>query len=203
MSINCQIKVELCLNLFSFSGTRVALRISIFFLGHSFIKRMPSSMFSISGFRVGRIGKGGGLLSDFGDAELAAISKFCPQFVFLQIGGNDIVSPVETPATEQARVIATGLKKLVVRILDLGVGKVLVGEILFRKGSRGVSQLEYHHTRVKVNRTLRKVLNKVDGAEFVNFRGLNIDQHLKGDGVHLNKQGYHSYCHAILDRIKK
>ena len=88
-------------------------------LGHSFILRMPLDVLQLEEnlgreFSFCKYGFGGARVRDLlGNGSLDEIVREHPDFVFIQIGGNDIVSEDRVRLREQVIEIVSDLKELI------------------------------------------------------------------------------------------
>ena len=148
------------------------------------------------------MGKGGARVHDLSSDEIFAhVISSNPEYIFIQIGGNDIVSPSSVPIVQQVKGIAQGIRELVDRFIDWGIKHIFVGEVFYREKPRGISLLDYKKIRSKVNRALYRNLDRVDRASFIHFPSIGHARYLV-DGTHLDYQGYQIYVKVIIDRLK-
>lgn len=138
------------------------------------------------------------------------ITQFRPDFVFLQIGGNDIpVSSDKTPES-LAKEISDNLFLLARRIvIETNCQSVYVGQLLFRQlGPYNIRTEEqkvyYNNVMCLINRRMHQLSTdkKNDGPINIVFwfhRGLKypLSNTTCGDGTHFNKHGQVKYFDSI------
>ena len=180
--------------------------VEVLVLGHSFIKYLRRYTTSHPdranmGFKHGNVNVTFMELPrmrHITNAHLAEIQQQLPEIVHIELGTNDLCSWNQGP-----EVVGSNLQNLAIRIRNLGVRRVTVGQII-KRGSVGMPRGMEFNTRVKVtNRYLEAVLEYDYAIRLWKHKGytLNVEENLCDDHVHLNEYGMKKYLRSIRGAI--
>lgn len=156
-------------------------------------------------FSVRKFGFSGAKVRDLlSNGCLEDIARDNPDLVFVQIGGNDIVSEDIIRLREQVISIVSDLKELIYFFKDRNI-PVLFGEVFNRHNPRGVSFEFYNKVKGRVNRDLGRFMKRnYNYRVLIHFQGFSKRDLFLHDGVHLNSMGYRLYVGEIqraIDRL--
>ena len=135
-------------------------------LGHSFIKRLRRWMrsngrsMSTRKHDVHLYGVRGRTIAKTYYNDLKVVRRKCPDVVFLQVGGNDILK--DSPPT----LILVRMKRLVSVLLEkYHVSTVIVGSVFCRRKPCGLSRRAYDRKKQKINKFLSKEFGRNTSTE--------------------------------------
>ena len=161
-------------------------------LEHSFIKRLRRWMringrsMSTRKHDVHLYGVGGRTIAKTYYNDLKVVRRKRPDVVFLQVGGNDILK--ESSPT----IILARMKRLVYVLLEkYHVSTVIVGSVVCRRKSRGLSRRAYDRKKQKINKFLSKEFgtSKRGKKSFFFPHKFFKEKYFDRDGIHLNQDG--------------
>ena len=177
----------------------------VLIMGHSFIRRLCDFIknnapeyelnFKINEpVSVGWRGIGGRTIAKMKRYDLAAVSQFRPDIVYLEIGTNDL-----TQRNASAVTIGSAIEDFV-RLLyeEYGVRFVYVGQTINRD-VRG----NFNNNVAILARYLKVVLEPLPYAQYWTHRGFWQPRRstLSYDGVHLNREGQHKLYKSIRGAV--
>ena len=161
-------------------------------LEHSFIKRLRRWMrsngrsMSTRKHDVHLYGVGGRTIAKTYYNDLKVVRRKRPDVVFLQVGSNDILK--ESSPT----IILARMKRLVSVLLEkYHVSTVIVGSVVCRRKSRGLSRRAYDRKKQKINKFLSKEFgtSKRGKKSFFFPHKFFKEKYFDRDGIHLNQDG--------------
>ena len=181
--------------------------------GHSFIRRLE--LYAIENFghyhnfrlehnvaHVTCIGISGLTVQKLINSHLHAIVQSRPDIVYLEIGTNDLADP-----NKSAREVGDGIKEVCTMLRNLGVKRVVVGEVTFRVG-RGIPYRtpDFNYKVLTLNRYLQVRLDEYSNVGMAFWRHKYLWQsalQLYVDGVHYTKDGNKRLFRSIRGALLK
>ena len=182
---------------------------TVVLVGHSFLKRARHYMYQRYGFysnlnidhNICQIfwEVRGGLRADhLYNNYLSAVMNHNPDVVYIEAGSNDLCDPDLVPADPAIEIF-----NFVNALLNLGVGYVMVGQVLFRQ--QMPAEVQNYNTRVTLMNNLSAafLLNQPQ-ARFWKHRGMwnPLVPIMARDGIHLNAWGNFKYCRSLRQAIR-
>ena len=180
-------------------------------IGHSFITRIDRMLVQQFGLQhnfgvnsniaeVKIMARGGMKTSDLRPQSIAATH---PDLVYLEIGSNDLCGT----STDGPRV-GKAIYNLAMGLVQAGVKKVVVGEIIYRVGQGIPARVsEYNYRVINLNRYLQTVLDQDNCEKLALWRHKGLWQATVPiyceDGVHLNERGNRRLYRSIRGAIMK
>lgn len=153
-------------------------------IGSSHVRRMPHDEFLPNTTTTLFIGIGGARVDTLNRA-VDQIINFCPDFIFLQIGSNDLDNVQPNPVMLSRKII-----ELCKYLKSITGAVVRCGTIFVRGRPRHLSQDRYDFVRNEVNRLL------LMSAFRWTHRAMNSEI-IGNDGVHLNVRGNVKFWRSI------
>lgn len=179
---------------------------SVLVLGHSFVKRLDTSLFGSwtnLGFdpelyRIRCVGKGGGKIKDLYARWISnIILDVKPSVVLLQIGGNDL-DAVDFDSVRDT--LVTDLMSIGQWLLaGFNVEQVCFMQLLYRKRTRCVPVQLYNEHVDFINRVLKHQCSTTPSCFYWRHKGLKdgVYDALCRDGVHLGPVGLRKYYYSL------
>ena len=169
-------------------------------VGHSFIKRLKHDMnrglipqnLGLSWCKVRMLGIGG-LTADYLKVRSEKMMKeFRPHIVYIEIGCNDLSEGIGP------EVVGSEIDEYVSWLLDLGIRKVLVGQLIFQENDPP-DVPDYNDKVIILNKYLKAVINDKESALFWAHRGMwrPSSPVLGKDGLHLSEYGQKQLFRSI------
>ncbi|XP_069136651.1 uncharacterized protein [Argopecten irradians] len=187
-------------------------RISVLIMGHSFVRRLEGQMsgswynlgFDESLMAIHCCGRGGGKVGHLLQSDMSrALARHRPAVVVLQIGGNDLDSPLcEDLSGRLARDIFSIASWMV---SGFGVASVCVMQLMYRSKTRHAPVDNYNSAVDVVNANLRTLCADSSDCFFWRHKGLKtgIFSCLSQDGVHLSRKGSRKYILSVRGAVLK
>lgn len=183
--------------------------VPVLLYGHSFIHRLASYVGNNPKFfnmgidrrqaTVYYYGWGGAKVDTLLKKEhFSQIDLVKPEIVFIQVGTCDLCVANKGP-----EVVGDSIHKLALKILNKGVRRVLVGQILFRTEAgkpEGMSLAQFNDKVKTCNSFLDAVVNDTPRARFWHHYGFWKDHEAviePTDGTHLNEAGQYKFYKSI------
>ena len=132
--------------------------------------------------------------------HMAIINLTSPAVIYLELGSNDLCFTHESAQDIFARV-----QQLVTMLNNLGVARVLIGQVLLRRGvGIPLSTPNYNRKVLDLNNLIRTTYTNIRGpAYYWRHRGLWCSRRgvLGRDGIHLNRRGQERLFRSIRGAI--
>ena len=173
--------------------------LNIVVAGHSFIRRLNDFACEKYGFfhnfkmehyvaNVQCIGISGLTVEKLVNSHLHKIMESSPHIVYLEIGTNDLCSPDKSP-----KQVGDSIIELCGMLSNLGVKKIIVGEVTFRE-PRGIPAKtpDFNYKVLRLNRYLQVRLDDEANPQYFFWRHKYLWRsalQVYADGVHYNKHG--------------
>ena len=169
----------------------------VLIIGHSFVRRiLPHNLQCIfpSFWDVFTVGISGAKVQNVRDIIKDYIDLYLPDYVYIQIGGNDING-------RNSCMFLFDLLECIYYIKSLGPFILFVGGIFPRSLPRNMDAETYNKCKSFVNRQLHFYLEPHGQIHFCTSRKFKIS-HLCNDGVHLSRAGQVKWLKEIFHCIK-
>ena len=183
--------------------------VTVLLFGHSFIHRLATYIDNNPRFfnlgidtrqaSVNYYGWGGAKVATLLQKQhFSQIDKVKPEIVFIQVGTCDLCTLNKGP-----EVVGDDIHKLALKILNKGVRRVIVGQILFRAEAGkpdGMSLVDFNKKVQTCNSYLDAVVNDTPRALFWHHYGFWKDHEAvldSKDGTHLNDAGMYKFYKSM------
>ena len=164
-------------------------------MGHSIISHLDLNFFELDKFWIRKFAVRGGK-TDWVISQIACIKEWDPNFVFLQIGGNDILNETNVRQITDIKFFYDALSTCNIR--------VFVGELLVR-GKVKEKYVSDVNTYMRYRNCICRVLRnkKFPGMDVIIHTNLNLGNHFAEDEIHLNHYGNFTLAKCIMDKCKE
>ena len=168
-------------------------------MGHSFVtqkhlKKQHLKENFPGHWKISTKGISGGKVIDTLDSIRQHIFHFLPDYVYIQVGGNDIDKRTDAPLLADMIMQTGHLAR------HLAPVKVIVGGIFPREKPRDCSVELYDRIKCSVNRLLEFFLRDDLDMHFLSTRKFRSSDF--SDGVHLGEEGKKKWLRGVYRRIR-
>lgn len=160
------------------------------------IDRSVLESFFPSHWEIFSVGKPGGKITDMREMAPYYINVYTPDYVFVQIGGNDI------KRNTNPSLILFDLMETIYYIKNLGPFSVFVGGIFPRSNPRFIESNDYCKIKSFLNKQLYFSCEHSHNIFFCSTRKFKMSD-LCHDGVHFSKKGQSKWLREVSSCIKR